>query len=705
MKKIILTAFVLMLIMLTFTINIYAAEERVTVEYKTGTQIELYLKSDSSCELTSFADGGYVSFTIGDESVASVKNGKLIAKKEGLTYISFNYGNYIVNYNIIVHPGYKSVQYVKIDGKSMSSSDTATITLYIGKTYDLLINNDKDFDFSSLKIRAYTSMGEVPASEFISIDNKGKLTVVGQGACDLVVKLSTNRSDVGLTIKIKTDFNNSELRDAALAYLNKNGYELCAENCITASELSLVDTLRLTALKNYSNENLGEIFPKLKTVVFDFSNAKNTSLGSLTINDDKFDYQFIGNSEKTYSFKIDSQNRDELKINFVNFNYRSSEVALNLEGVSNSVVSFNGKCSIEVNQASENSNGYAAIVASSLDIQLSKEAKVTICGGDGGLGKVYGGISGKGGIAIKTTKLNIIANGYSESTLLEIYGGDGGNGNEYGNSGGDGNCGISTEMLSIQGIFSCRVYGGNGGDGKAGKDDYTCAPVIVGSANPGKDGKQGNTGKTGQSGGNGGNGAVAVSTMSIDKAIGLELVLVGGNGGDGAKGGRGQDGGTGGKGGRTSGNEKGTDDAGDGGRGGQGGQGGNGGDAGYGSLAIYIFDTEYLNSLKNTSMIHGYSGNAGSGGRGGDGGDGGQGGDDKNSNGFLGEGPVHGLGGRPGSGGNGGGIGNSATEVQILGLSNINETIAKKTSVTTPTKGNKGNSGSWGSDGNHGDVG
>ena len=558
MKKIILTAFVLMLIMLTFTINIYAAEERVTVEYKTGTQIELYLKSDSSCELTSFADGGYVSFTIGDESIASVKNGKLIAKKEGLTYISVNYGNYIVNYNIIVHPGYKSVQYVKIDGKSMSSSDTATITLYIGKTYDLLINNDKDFDFSNLKIRAYTGMGEVPASEFISIDNEGKLTVVGQGACDLVVKLSTNRSDVGLTIKIKTDFNNSELRDAALAYLDKNGYELCAENCITASELSLVDTLTLTALKNYSNENLGEIFPKLKTVVFDFSNTKNTSLGSLTINDDKFDYQFIGKADSTYSLNLTSEKRDVLKILFNNFNYLSYDIALNLENVSSSVISFQGKCSIEVNQASENSNGYAAIVASSLDIQLSKESNVTICGGDGGLGKVYGGISGKGGIAIKTTKLNIIANGYSESTLLEIYGGDGGNGNGYGNSGGDGNCGISTEMLSIQGIFSCRVYGGNGGDGKAGDIGATGETGKKGNnESQGKDktygynGRPGGKGGTGQNGGAGANGGSAIILLSnnLYVDVGVQLSLRSGDGGNGGDAGNGGRGGTGGNGG------------------------------------------------------------------------------------------------------------------------------------------------------------
>ena len=701
MKKLTLTVFVLMLLTLLFSINIYATEERATIEYKTGAQIELYLKSDSSCELTSFASSGYVSYTVGDESIAVVKNGNLTAKKAGLTYISFNYGNYIINYNVIVHSGYKSIQYVNINGNNISSSNKASVNLYVGETYDLLINNDSDFDFYNLKIQAFSKYKEVSADEFVRIDKEGKLHVVGMGPCDLVIKLSTNKTDPGIRIQINSNFENSALNDASLKFFNDNGYELACTGYddqlfMTATELSIINTLTLTSLQNYSNEKLDQIFPNLKKVAFDLSNS-NTTLGSFTIKNDKFEYQFIGNPEKTYSLDLKSDKRDSLKIHFNNFNYSSSQTALNLENVSNAVVSFNGKCSIKANEASYNYIGYSAIVASSLSIELAKESDVTIRGGKGGSSSVYNNThySRQGGNGIKAKNLSITVNGYSESTTLYIYGGDGGNGYNYGDAGGAGNAGVSTESLSVSGILSCNVYGGNGGNGKAGKDDYSYASAV-GSVSAGEDGKKGNTGSKGQTGGSGGNGAAAISTISIDKAIGIKLVLIGGNGGDGAKGGRGQNGGTGGKGG----NNK-NDDAGNGGKGGTGGEGGNGGSAGEGALAINISKIDYLYSLTNTSMIHGYGGNAGSGGNGGTGGKGGNGGDDKHGS-FLVEGPEQGSGGNPGDGGKGGSVGDSATEVRILGLANIDESIAKNPSVTNPTVGSNGGIGSSGSSGDNG---
>lgn len=623
MKKITFIAIILIMLLL-FSVNVCAAEERTQIEYKTGAQIEFYLDSDSSCKLTDCIAGDYISCAVADTSVAEVKNGKLVAKNEGFTYISINYGSYVVNHNIIVHSGYKSVESVTINNKTVNSTSSSNVTLYVGQKYALSINGDANIDLSNVKIRVISSFGEVEASEFIQIDKDGKLVVVGAGSCDLIVKLSSNKADEGIKISVKTDIENEELKSSALNYFENNNYQMIRENYpdyegtfITATELNLIDELTFSSINGVSGENVAKIFHNLKGIVFDISSSNKTSWGNFTIENDGLEYTFIGATNKTYSLRLTSKERDNLKLNFENFKFQSSETPLNLEKVSNATLLFNGICSIAANTPSSRTDGSTAILASNLMIELAKGSNVTVRGGNGGYTR-------QGGAGIEADKLDIFANGYSENTKLYVYGGNGGNGNDYGESGASGNAGISVQSLNIEGLFSCYVYGGNGGNGIAGKDgDEGTSGKKGNNESQGKDpiygynGRPGGKGYQGQSGGSGANGgsAIVVATKNFSIGQGVQVLLKSGDGGDGGDAGDGGKGGQGGAGG--------DDDnysilwigdmsGGEGGPGGEGGDPGNKGVGGSSPCPVMVSNQNQTLSSINVSELYGKDGSDGS---------------------------------------------------------------------------------------------
>lgn len=699
MKKTTLIVFALLLFSLLFGVNVYAVEAQAQVEYKSGGQVELYVNSESSCELTSFAESGYVDYVVDDEAIAAVKNGKLVAKSEGYTYISINYGNYIVNHNIIVHPGYEKVNTVRIDGLDIIATDDISVKLHVGKSYPLTINGDANFDFANVKIRSQSAFDEVSASEFISIDKEtGEIYVVGVGSCDLIVKLSTNKNDSGVKIHIDTDLEDSTLKTAVLKYFDDNGYEMTCNGYgttfITATELNLIDELTFDSINNFSSEKWATMLHNLKSLVFDLSGSSSTTLGKLTVKNDNLQYKFIGATEKLYSFQIVSEKRDDLKLSFENFNYSASGTALNLQNVSETALCFDGLCSIKVGSASNNYNGSTAVLASNLSVELTKGSNVTINGGNGGSSQAVNSTlyTRTGGTGIEARKLSITTKGYSQDTIFSVSGGNGGNGYENGNSGGNGGIAVKAQYVDIDNYISVVLFGGNGGNGKKGNDgspgDSTSETAKAGSG-----------GKDGSAGGNGGNGGVAIVADSVNAKIESYLFFKGGSGGNGATGGVG---GTGGSGGNSA---KDDESKNTGGAGGAGGAGGNGGNGGAGASACDVYSSSSSNmqiiaiNSQTVFLLSGDGGNAGAGGTGGTGGNGGNGLVGGSYEWYLWVNFTNhgGAGGTGGNGGNAGSIGESIlTQYSVNG--NTMNNSAKLGSGASGGSGGRGGTGGTGGD-------
>ena len=694
MKKITFVILFLLLFSLLFSANVYAAES----EYKVGAQIELYLNSDATIDVSSLATEGYYQCAIDDPTVAAVEDGKLVAKSEGFTYISFTYKDYILHRNVIVHAGYEKVSAVKINNTTVTANETI-IPLHVGEEYKVLINNDENVELSDTKVILQSSYEGVPVSEFVKISDEGKLQVVGVGKFELTIKLPTNKKDGGIKVIVDTSFSNSAFETAAIKYLNDNEYQLTCteydEKFITASELNLVEELTLTSVGNLPTGVSKTIFPNLKSVVIDLSQASNTSLGRVVLNHEDLAYKFIGNSGKTYAMQLASESMSYLKLSFQNFKFSYGGTALNLSKVATADVYFYGNCSIKSN----NSSSETAVIGSKMNLVLTDGATVEIRGGNGATASI-------GAKGIEATHLSIAAKEFSQTASINIYGGNGGDASSEGQSGGHGSIGIKATSLVVKGSISCNVYGGSGGNGKAGTDKSSYnRPGTPGQASAGQTGTGGTKGADGGNGGHGGNGAVAVSVTTLQVFDVTDMKCIGGNGGDGANGGSAQKAGHGGKGGNTTGKDG--SDAGDGGTGGTGGTGGRGGNGGNGSKAIQLANLKDLQSCQTLSLVHGYGGNAGSGGRGGDAGNGGDGGNDDHGGGFLGwgEGPEEGDGGSAGTGGAGGeagSVGEMISSSEYFNISGIAETTAKHPDPHTASNGENGSAGTAGSAGDNG---
>lgn len=692
MKKILLSSLFLLFLSFLFSVNsISASASELDKEYKTGAQIELYLKSNTSFDLSSLANAEYKSYEISDVEVADVENEKLVAKSAGFTYISFVYDDYVLHRNIIVHDGYETINEVKINNTKITSNNSSVV-LYVGEEYSVLLNNDKEFSILDAKVILSSPYRDVPSDEFVRIDDEGKMRIVGVGKFYLTVKLPTNKEDSGIQILVYTTFEKTALESASLKYLEENNYQpICSEygeKFITASELGLVESLTFSSISNLPNEKYKNIFPNLKKINIDLSQASSTSIGKVSIENEMFEYRFIGNSQKSYTMQLSVQSMNSIRITFENFRFSYSGTALNVTNASSAEIIFYGNCFVK----SANNSKSTAMVGKKVNIVLADGASVEIRGGNGGT-------SGSGSIGLKADHVSIAAQVYSQNATINIYGGNGGNGSGNGQNGGNGNVGIEATSLSVKGAVSCKIYGGDGGSGTAGYSQ-TASLSTPGKSAAGVDGVNGTNGADGGNGGHGGKGASAIVVTTLQVTDVTLMHCVGGDGGDGANGGKGQNAGNGGNGGDTKKNT----DAGDGGKGGNGGKGGKGGNGGNGATAIKIVNTNDLQTCYGLSMVHGYGGNAGNGGNGGNAGNGGNGGDDKNAGIFWTEGPVHGQGGSAGTAGSGGTCGTAGSKGSSFNISGITQTVANHPSKKTASNGSSGAAGKKGSEGDYGSV-
>ena len=584
-------------------------------KYKSGDQIELYLNSATSKQLLEYIDSGASQVSVADKSIVEIQNGVLLAKSQGMTYISCKYGDTIKNYNVIVHNGAEYVTSCSISGSSSN-----TFSAHIGKTYQISTANTSSCSVSELKIDTYTNYGSVEANELISVNSNGEIRVIGVGNCEIWVHSATNAADEGVRISLSSSFAEEELSFAVIGWMTAN-IEQTEVGVITKSELAEIEALTFTELLQFNESEWSMILPSLTSITFDLSNGSSYN-STYNISSGKLSYGFVGNENSEYKFSILSDEREQLNLSFTNFKLSSQNATgVDLSAVKNAVISYEGICNIKGADAQNNGNGCNGITANDLTITLHQDAVVSIVGGNGTSQSTSG--TRMGGIGVRTFgKFDVNALSSSYTTTLNIYGGNGGDGYSAGNSGGAGNSGISTDSLSIEGTFSCYVYGGNGGNGKTGADGADGSNGAKGNNESqgkdsvyGYDGRPGEDGKTGQDGGDGGNGGNAIIlTKSPTIHHSVLLSLTSGNGGNGANGGNGGDGGRGGNGG--------DDDnwsfiwigdmsGGNGGAGGKGGAGGSKGDGGASPSPIIIDGENATLDLTNISEIRGQSGSDG----------------------------------------------------------------------------------------------
>ena len=573
-------------------------------DYRTGKQIELYLNS-SGVKLDSVIvhNGEYTDCIVNDETVAEIKDGVLVPKSEGFTFLTCYYDGHLYNHNVIVHNGTETVSTVNIGGFLQDDDD---ITLEVGEEYPITIN-DSAITLSNIRIRQRTQYGNIGADSFVFLDSeKGVIRIYGVGDCDLFFASETNKQDPGKCVHITTEISDTTLKNGILQYLQSNGIEPAIGNyngqVITRDEISAVKQLSFSTVQKNITEKWKKEFPNLNKIIYDFRDVSPTDFGDCVFFDDSFDYEFFGDPSKTYTIQFRSKKRDSLNIVFHDFNITSADLTANFSDVKNTSLTFDGQCSIKGGNGIGSNYGFDALSADGLTIQLVKGANVTISGGNGGSEKNTGG-NRTGGVGLTSSQLRITSKGYSEHTSFMVVGGNGGNAFENGNSGGDGGVALKTQTLEIGKSVLVSLIGGNGGNGKKGNNGAAGAA----STETATDGK---VGKKGVLGGAGGAGGIAILTESICLEFDSFLYAKGGNGGNGAAGGTGGKGGVGGN------SAKDNEKKNVGGKGGNGGAGGNAGGIGKSNETVYL-----LNSVRfSLSARDGTPKSGGAGGAGGSGG-------------------------------------------------------------------------------------
>lgn len=211
-----------------------------------GEQIELYLGVNDKSLPNEIEEGGTTyslqSFKIADENIVKVEGTShtLVPLKYGLTYASCEYSNgKTYNYNIIVHNDTEFVKDVTIAGQSVSQTD-----FYVGKTYQLDLKVSSDCDFAQVKVSVKTDyevdcfndFGQpvldeygnvkktnVGAEEFIEINSKGTLKVIGVGQCFVHIQSATNRNDPGVSFTVNSEFKDAQIGVAVEEYFTSTG--------------------------------------------------------------------------------------------------------------------------------------------------------------------------------------------------------------------------------------------------------------------------------------------------------------------------------------------------------------------------------------------------------------------------------------------------------------------------------------------------
>lgn len=582
-----------------------------------GIQIELYLNSNTTKQLSDFIDSEASSVSVSDTRIIEIRDGAIIPKSQGTTYISYKCGEKTKKHTVVVHNGAEFVTSCSIFG---ATSDPFTAS--IGQIYQIITSNSSSCPISELKVDAYTSNASIDPGELISISPSGEICFVGIGSCEIWVHSATNAQDNGARMIVSSAFADENLASAVSNWINKNP-ETNADDVITKTELGQIENLTFSELIDFSEADWCNALPSLKQVVFDLSENTNCT-PTYSIGDGKLSYRFIGNESLEYSFSLVSAKRRSLSLSFCNFNLISqNRDAIDLSEVESAFISYDGACSVIGADAVSDGDGFNGITANNLTVTLNDDATVTILGGCGASQSTVS--AGCGGIGIYTLG-GLAINTPSTTATLSIHGGNGGNGYSYGSDGGTGNSGVAANTLNLSGEFSCYIYGGNGGDGKVGAKGETGARGAKGNNESqgrhsiyGYNGRPGGDGQVGQTGGNGGDGGNAiVTTVTLTIHPEVSLHLASGNGGRGGNGGDGGDGGKGGDGGDDDRWSFAWIDDMSGGIGGDGGKGGVGGSKGLGgsSVAPIVVNGEAVTlSLDNVSETDGQAGSDGVNGR------------------------------------------------------------------------------------------
>ena len=680
------------------TFDLLSAVGGMGMTYETGVQIEIYLNSAPKT-VFDYIGANPQSVVIADPDIAELQGGMLIPKKQGVTYITCNYGNVIRNHNVVVYGGAETVTAWQINN---TSSDT--FVGYVGQRYRITVSNSANCDITDLKLTASTDYDEVEAEDLITLGEDGTLELVGVGECEIRIRSVTNMLDQGVKIKVSSTFEDRTLGNAVDNWFNTH-INLMQAGVYTERELAMVDSLVFGELIAVNETDWRSVLPSLKTVVFDLSDGGYCP-SEYRIGAGELKYCFVGSPNRAYDLQITATGRRSLELELENLALSPRESAcIDLSDIPSSEIGFKGTCTLRAADASarHSGDGSTAIMANELTVTLYGGARVNVLGGNGTSVGFSGTRNGGNGI-VAMGDLSLRSDSEYQKAVLNVFGGNGGHAYDTGTSGGHGGVGMQAKMLTVSGPISCEISGGNGGNGVKGIG-YSNAASSGSAGGDAQNGKAGSDGASGTKGGDGGNGGIGLFADGITTVDSAKLHCQGGNGGNGAAGGNGQSGGQGGKGGRTIGlslfqKEK---NAGNGGKGGSGGNGGDGGHAGSGALAIRIPQKNLymLASGSDITMVHGYGGVAGKGGDGGSGGNGGDGGDDKDGGIFFTEGPVEGAGGAGGSGGSGGRAGYPATPVTPYGVAN--EYAPSNPNETSVPAGSNGSQGSSGSRGHYGD--
>ncbi|MBO5286644.1 MAG: hypothetical protein J6B34_00820 [Clostridia bacterium] len=556
------------------------------VRYEKGEQIQLYLEGGEEYLLADFISDKYITATIDDSAVATVKDGKLLPQRQGIATLSCKYADSVVTYEIIVHGGARPDLSWEIDSADSFEG-------VVGYTYKLLTHFS---DMSLVDVEFTAKNGDILGSDIAAYDGKGNVRLVGVGEVEAWIHLKDNDLNGGIKVNLKSNLPDFRISDYILSALGKT--ELKDGEYITRAQLNEIKTLTIDSLLTVEETELKAILTGLESIKL--SLGDNTGNGfCYNISQGSLAYSFVGNEEKVYDISIVSGERSRLDVSLSNVTLKTSQRAiLDFSRVGATNLKLEGKCRLE------GINCSSVISAKNLNLSIERNSAIEIKGAEGDLSKPDGanGITALGSVTIKSMSVG-------KDVTLAISGGNGLEGSASHRDAGNGGFGISAQSVRLEGHMTVAIVGGNGGNGANGADGIRGKGYGDGSWWNSSDGGNGGNG---ENGGNGGKGANGVHTTQLEIVI-ANVALSGGNSGNGGNGGNGGDGGNGANAGAMGNNNE-------SGYGGNGGNGGNGGKAYTGAKSTNVSRIIATQGAKcdmsnGTDGIGGYSGEGGAGGK------------------------------------------------------------------------------------------
>ena len=461
-------------------------------QYVVGGQIDLYLQDGEGFDLSSLQISEEMA--IADESIAQIRDGRIYAKKAGMTYLVYPRLGLYEYYNIVVHKDAAHVESV-----SVGNDDATNTTFCVGNTYMLKPKTSSPCKFSDLSVIITSETEGIAAEEFILLDETtGALTVVGKGKCRVQITSTTNKKDEGTSFVVDSQFSDEIIKTAIDDYYLLKGTPKSEGATYTRTELSTIQELCFLTLPTYQEHYLKTVAPALESVIYDLRQVGMLS-GQRSITGDSLTYTFLGSAQTQHDFTLSVQARENVTLSFENIKMG----ALHLEEVENAELNVKGECAFVGGEGS--TVGENGITAKNLKINLRKNTSLTCKGGNGSSTAPSGARTG--GAGIKANALEIDGKGDITNLSVAVFGGTGGNAVNKLEVGGQGGAGLDcAETAVIKAPINFQATGGNGGQG--GYGEYGTQPSGRGQAASGsKPDEKGATGAPGYMGNPGGKGA------------------------------------------------------------------------------------------------------------------------------------------------------------------------------------------------------